>query len=113
MIKIMMMLLMIYLSSCVSGPLITPRLSYEAKISRVSDGIYSGRCRLRCLDLMKIEQAALPLNRCGIDSTAKALNYPLNWCHGSIGFNVDDYGINIKPWLIESKEYAQDMSKSY
>lgn len=106
--KSMMMLWMICLSSCRSYPKIEPQFSKDIRIEVAENGSYIGRCRLRCLNLMNIKSPAVDLSECDETLEGDGINLPLEDCNQLVGFDAEDYKIDIQPWLIEMRQYCID-----
>lgn len=107
--KSMMMLLMICLSvincSCIEKKMvcaqvkantIDPLLIHDLVIEKNEYDEYVGRCRVSCYNFNK--QEGLPWTDCGVEREGSAaVNYPIEYCNGIIGFHYEAYGIDLKP----------------
>jgi hypothetical protein len=111
MIKSMMILLTIFFVSCQSAPKIPPKISCNAVLKAEESGLYSGRCVCRCLDLNQIDSPLKDFSYCDGRYSGDSISFTLSACNEIVGFKLKTYAEEIRPWLIEVKEFCEDTRK--
>lgn len=112
--KITMMLLMIFLSSCQTipnAPKISPKVSCDAFIRQLPDGNFNGRCNCRCLNLNDIDSPLIDMSMCDSRYSGDSISLSLLSCHQIVGFKLKTYAEEVRPWLIELSEFFRDALK--
>jgi hypothetical protein len=96
------LLLTLFLSSCLTCPKIKPRVSCDVSFQ-------FDRCRCRCFDISKVK--AVDSKLCGVDWNSDVKDFPLQSCEGIAGFYLEDIAIHIKPEALELKQCVEDTCK--
>jgi hypothetical protein len=111
--KIMTALLMIFFVSCQNAPKIPPKISCDTTLIESVDypDHYTGRCLCRCLDLNDPSEPLKDFSYCDGRYSGPSVRFSLRACHQIVGFKLKTYAEEIRPWLIEVKEYCEDTRK--